>query len=200
MGARRARTRTRHGLRSPDYLTFAPLERREWYFTWVLRRLLAFVTLTILLLIILVVGDAPSAWACSCTTKPVMSTFVGRVDSVNGDSFSFVDVVTTSGDAVSNPVVVNILAGRKPDAAGNRRFTSCDIAADQPLVGGVYRVTVNPVSPNVGTCGGSYSLVEAPPVQMTESNRRPTVALALGGVLLVVAAGMAIQVRKQRDA
>jgi hypothetical protein len=180
----------------------------------VLRKLLAFAAMTIVLATVFVIGDAPSAGACSCTTnKPVMSTFVGRVDSVNGDSFSFVDVVTTSGDAVSNPVVVNILAGRKPDANGRRMFTSCDVGGDQPLVGGVYRVTVDPLRPSVGSCGGSFSLVEAPPAQAetapgvattnvadSESNsRRPTVAIILGGALLVIAAGMAIQGRKRTE-
>jgi hypothetical protein len=112
---------------------------------------------------------------------------------------------------VSNPVVVNILARRKPDAKGMRMHTSCDVAGDQPLVGGVYQVTVDPFRPSIGSCGGSFSLVEAPAVEMTnvadtsdvstsgsESSSRPTVALALGGVLLVIAAGMAIQGRKQR--
>jgi hypothetical protein len=170
--------------------------------------------MTIVLLTVFFIADAPSAGACSCTTnKPVMSTFVGRVASVNGDSFSFVDVVTTSGDAVSNPVVVNILARRKPDAKGVRTTTSCDVGGDQPLVGGVYRVTVDPLRPSVGTCGGSFSLVEAPPATAatvpglattnvagssdSQSSSRPTVAIILGGVLLVIAAGMAIQGRRK---
>ena len=138
-----------------------------------------------------------------------MSTFVGRVASVNGDRFSFVDVVTKTGDNVSNPVVVNILAGRKPDAKGVRMMTSCDVAGNQPLVGGVYQVTVNPLNPQVGTCGGSFSLVEAPPAgaptvadssESSSKGSRPTVAIILGGVLLAIAAGMAIQGRKQRAA
>ena len=175
--------------------------------------MLAFATLMIVVVTVFVVGDPPSAGACSCvTSQPVMSTFVGRVASAHGDAFSFVDVVTKSGDPVSNPVVVNILAGRKPDAKGMRMITSCDVAGNQPLVGGVYQVTVDPIRPHIGSCGGSFSLVAAPAVETTnvaeapessesesESSSRPTVALAVGGVLLVIAAGMAIQGRKQRD-
>jgi|SRR5688500_2633610 len=171
--------------------------------------------MTIVLTTIFVIGDAPSAGACSCMTrKPETSTFIGRVASANGDSFSFVDVVMKSGANVSNPVVVNIMAGRKPDAKGVRQYNSCDVAGDQPLVGGVYQVTVNPLSPAVNSCVGSFALVEAPPpqaetvqdlattnVEDSESNsRRPTVAIVLGGVLLAIAAGMAIQGRKQREA
>ena len=178
----------------------------------VLRRLLAFGAITIVLATFFVIGDAPSAGACSCqTNRPVMSTFVGRVDSKSGDAFSFVDVVTTSGDPVSNPVVVNIWAARPPDAKGVRLYNSCDIAGNQPLVGGVYQVTVNPSSPAVNSCGGSFSVVEAPPAtaetvpglattnvaESGSNSRRPTVAIILGGVLLVIAAGMAIQGRKK---
>jgi hypothetical protein len=115
------------------------------------------------------------------------------------------------GDAVSNPVVVNIAAGRKPDANGRRMFSSCDVGGDQPLVGGVYRVTVDPLRPAVSSCAGSFSLVEAPPAQTAtvpdlattnvaepgSNSRRPTVAIILGGVLLVIAAGMAIQGRRK---
>lgn len=139
-----------------------------------------------------------------------MSTFVGRVASKNGDAFSFVDVVTKSGDNVSDPVVVNILAGRKPDKNGVRMMTSCDVAGDQPLVGGVYEVTIDPRFRNVGTCSGSFSLVAAPPAEMTNvasspdpdsqssDGRRPTVAIVLGAALLAIAAGMVLHERRQR--
>jgi hypothetical protein len=177
----------------------------------VLRKFVALGGMAVVIAIVFVVGDAPSAGACSCTTaKPVMSTFVGRVTSQNGDAFSFVDVVTKSGDNVSDPVIVNIRAGRKPDANGVRMITSCDVAGDQPLIGGVYEVTIDPRFPNVGTCAGSFSLVAAPPAEMTNvaaspdpisessDSRRPTVAIVLGVALLAIAGGMVFHERRQR--
>ena len=63
------------------------------------RRLLALGMFALVLSIALVVGDQSAAGACSCMPgeKPVMSTFVGRVESVSGDAFRFVDVVTEAG-------------------------------------------------------------------------------------------------------
>ena len=161
-----------------------------------------------------------AAGACSCMPgdKPVMSTFVGRVESVSGDAFSFVDVVTEAGPKVPGRVLVIIRAARPVNAAGHQEFTSCDVAGDQPAVGGVYRVTVDPAVPGVNDCGGSFSLVEAPPppdprvrqavaaavdapaavpvAAPDDDDYRPTVPIVLGAMLLAIGGGFAISRRR----
>ena len=183
------------------------------------RRFIAFGLFALVLSIALVVGDQSAAGACSCIPqKPELSTFVGRVSAANADSFTFVNVVTASGPPVAEGVVVSILARRPVDESGHQRATSCDVARDQPVVGGVYEVITNAVRPSVSSCVGSFTLVEAPPPQprvrqavavavdapgavavaVDEDGYRPTVPIVLGGVLLAIGAGVALNRRRAR--
>ena len=118
-------------------------------------------------------------------------------------------------------MVVNIRATRPVNAAGHREATSCDVAGDQPVVGGVYRLTVDPELPGVNDCGGWFSLVEAPPppdprVRQAvafavdapaavpgagpndDNGYRPTVPIVLGAVLFAIGGGFAISRRRAR--
>jgi hypothetical protein len=147
----------------------------------------------------------------------LLSTFVGRVDRATGDSFTFVDVQTKSGPAMPDRVVVEILAARPNDGERFQRFTSCDVVAAQPLVGGVYQVTVDPDVPSINSCVGTFSLVTAPPTSApsvrqavaaavdapaaapaTDDGYRPIVPIVLGGVLLAIGVGVALNRRRAR--
>jgi hypothetical protein len=163
-----------------------------------MRRLVGFGTLAFVVVGIVVIIDASPAGACACVTgpKPELSTLTGRVQHVDedDDAFSFTQVVTEAGAPIPDGVVVEILARRSDD--GDGRATSCDIAALQPVVGGVYRVAVNPARPSVNSCIGSYSMLAAPSAE--DDGDRATLLLVLGGVVIAVAAGAALNQRRAR--
>ena len=157
--------------------------------------MLAFGMFALILAIALVVGDQSAAGACSCASVSVaMSTIVGEVEGAEGDAVSFVNVMTVAGPTMPDRVVVQIHGRRPSDPAKPLTTTSCDVAFDQPAVGGVYRLTVNPVRPTVSYCGGSVSLVTAPPPTVanpapadTDDDGSIASAVAVGGGLAVVA-------------
>ena len=160
----------------------------------------------LILAIAIVVGDQSAAGACSCASLSVaMSTIVGTVEQTDGDAITFANVSTLGGPQMSDRVVVQIHGRRSSDPSERRTTTSCDVAFVQPVVGGVYQLTVNPVRPTVSACGGSVHTVTAPPstiasptpVDADDDSSLPLLPIA--GVAIVAAAAGILVARSRAN-